>query len=466
MAGDLSLSEERKRQILEYWKYKCYICLGDIIDPKDVRFGRIGPAAAGGNTDGSEDIVPLHGFCAHRYGSADPAAAREIAKIDRGYAPAFEDIYRGRKESPRVVVNRAKMLVSFEGEVLRLYCCPNTGAYYFYHQIPFRFIETAAADVASDINHGRVIRLAALLKRQVQLSPAVCRLTEERLCLIDGKHRAAAQLLGNDNAVLDCKVFVDLPAADAAAAVTASHSESYGQRRSKVSPLAEHLRHLHQEPIRQWKLRHPDRDVSEYGLLCEQLRLSKGRAGDCIVRAVAELAGDAVDAGAFVGPEKTKPMSEAMFRLLVRCLVRPEPLSVPLAAAENMRAEEYDNLIYVLRCIIESGLPASATGGAARPDVMFRVRVMPVWVKLLAEALRTGLGREPDGAVCYGERFSEAQRHTVRVAVRRLFSHPVWRERMPPRREKQAVLDSLAAAGLTAGCLLAPAAGRGAREVK
>lgn len=457
MADVLSLSDECKRQILEHWQYKCYICLGDIIDPKDIRFGRISPGTED-DGGGPENIVPLHGFCAGRYGDIDPAEAREIAKVDRGYSPVFGEIYRGQKEKPRVIVNRERMLVSFEGGVLRLYRCPNTGVYYFYHQIPIRFIEAAGTDVSPEINRERVVRLAAHLKRQVQLSPAVCFWTDGRLCLVDGKHRAAAQYLGNENAVLDCKVFIDLPAAAAAAAVTAGRSERFGPRRDKVSPLAVYLRRRYQEPIRQWKVRNPDDDVSEYGLLCEQLGLSKARAGGFIVRAAAELASEAADVAMHIGPEKTKLMTETMFRFLVRCLIRREPLSVPLTAGENMRAEEHDNLIDVLRCIIGTGLISPGGSGSNRSETMFRGKVMLIWARLLAEALQTGLGRGPAGAVCYGERFSETEKSTVQAAVRRLFSHPAWSDPrqagMLHRRKKADVFDYLAAAGLTARCLL------------
>ncbi|MGI5839436.1 MAG: hypothetical protein ACOX8W_07215 [bacterium] len=454
MADVLSLSEEDKQRILEAWQYKCYICLGDIIDPKDICYSRVNPEA---DQAGAGGIVPLHGFCVRRYDGADPAGAREIARIDRGYAPDFGEIYRGPKEKPRIVVQREKMRVSFEKEVLRLYRCPNTGADYFYHQIPFRFIEASTDDITPEINRGRVVRFAALLKRQVQLNPVICLLTAGRIYLLDGKHRAAAQLLGNENAVIDCKVYVEWPGEALAEAVAAGHGGQFGPERRKNSPLAIQLRRRYSESIRHWKLRHPDRDISEYGLLCEQLGLSRAKAGDRIVRLAAELAAAAAGAADFVGPARKKPLTETMFLFLVGRLIRREPLIVPLTAAENLRAEEHANLVCLLRCIIEEGIAPAGDDGSVRPEILFRTRVMLIWTRLLAEALRQALGRELSGAVCYGERFDTAEERVVRTAVRRLFSHPAWSDPRQAgtlhRRKKQDMVCYLAAAGLTVRCL-------------
>ncbi len=450
------ITAAEKVRCLEQWQYRCYICTGDFIDERDAVFA--------GFEDSTGEHVPVHAYCYQKKGSKSLAAARDEARIDRKFTSSPAALFPGGKELPRISINPEKTLVSFDGERLPLYRCPNTGGYYFYHQIGVEYLTHDPLAGAPELNRDRVVALAAHLHQNPQLLPAVCRLAEGRLWLVDGAHRTAAQALGNGNEKVDCKVYCDLPAGAAASLVAAGHSAALRQGGYKPGRLSRRLREVYSEPIRHWQERNPDRACSEWALFGEELRMERDRAGRAMLREITALVLADGEAEAWFGDSKSRqnPFSALILRLLVQNMVESGPLTLPLEAEDNYREEELDNFVYLLRCLVHQtqGSIASPSMGAKesgrKSGEWYRERLARIWIRVLATALREKL-RRPLG-LCYGRRFGAAEADAAAGVIYRLLAHFHWLEGQLPEilkiKDPAQAERLLRDCGLTSGALI------------
>lgn len=86
--------------------------------------------------------------------------------------------------------------------------CPATGFKYFYASIPVGLINNDESLQPRPLEIDRLWALYRHLLVNSQLTPSVCRLTDNSILLFDGQHKAAAQIwAGRD--MLDCKIYIE-----------------------------------------------------------------------------------------------------------------------------------------------------------------------------------------------------------------------------------------------------------------
>jgi len=91
---------------------------------------------------------------------------------------------------------------------LPLYKCPSTGYKYFYITLPVTFIKNDYELQPRPLEMKRLWDLYRHLIVHTQLSPAICRLVDDKILLFDGQHKSAAQIwAGRKN--IECKIYIN-----------------------------------------------------------------------------------------------------------------------------------------------------------------------------------------------------------------------------------------------------------------
>jgi hypothetical protein len=89
-----------------------------------------------------------------------------------------------------------------------LYVCPSTGFKYFYAVIPINYLNNDEELQPRPLEFERLWELYRHLLVNSQLTPSVCRLTNNKILLFDGQHKAAAQIWA-DRKEIECKIYVE-----------------------------------------------------------------------------------------------------------------------------------------------------------------------------------------------------------------------------------------------------------------
>lgn len=436
------LSEEEKRQVKEKTDSKCFVCGKEFLPSEDIEYDHIKslkqcekeriPESEANNLP---NFAALHKICNRSKASENLNDIKDKLRIESNFNEDFEKVYKGDKEKAEVHIDEGGMKVRFDGTDLKLYKCPNTGLFYFFHSIPMKYIRKDTEIQPRLIYKDKLIKLAKHLKHNFQLSASACRLKEGEILLFDGQHKSAAQYLGNENQEVECKVITGPEKLMVDNVIERAHGD-LRQMSFKSSELGKKIMHQFKDHIKRWKDKNPGKEPSEYDIFIGELQFGKGKSNRAITRMYAETIKSNVDCEISKHISKTKnkdlPLTDNMFNKIVKHFLFCEPLQIPIENENNDRQEELENFVTILNYIIEYSLknkwnsnqPSSAAHKLAY--TFYREAPMLVWSKMIADAIRLVLRKRKDDGICYGELFTEKQKQDIQKVIKRNFEHAVW----------------------------------------
>ncbi len=433
MLGRRILNEKEKAQVMEHWQYKCYICHGDIIDGEEAEFVHIRPLDEEG-TFHLDNYAPLHDYCFLKAGEKELDYARDETRIEKSFSPKFENMFSSKQPETPIHIDREKMTASVDQEVVRLFRCPNTEIYYFYHQIPAIYLEEDPQMPKRTISRPRIVSLAGHLKDHVQFYPVVCRYERGRLFLISGHHRTAAQCLGNENLRVDCKILIG-PDVET---VLQTRQAVYGKlraREEKGNPLSLWLKEEYEDELCAWQEMNPDETLTETAFFEEALFMSKTQSQKVLESFFLDWAVKHTHIKDFFSREKSgRPLTQAGILTLIRSLLTVSPLASPWEGAYSCRGEEMENFKFTVDSLVDHALterwmpehPSSPKHVTAKTQ--FSDTGAIIWSDLLASAMGILLYRKPEDGICYGKIFSRREKGQITQLVKKLFDHPFWQD--------------------------------------
>jgi len=287
------------------------------------------------------------------------------------------------------------------------------------------------------------------LRRNLQLSPTVCRLvtSEGQIKVFDGQHKATAQALGNQNDTLDCKVFIDPPLEMVRRVVIEGHG-SLRQQEFKTSELYKKLTANFQELFKQWQDSYPGKLISEVDLPQTLGKSTKEVERDVVAYITESIYEDPnCEIARFVSEERRpgrQPLNYDMFAWWVKLLIKKPLVNEPMESEQNFREDERGNIVHLFNLATKNCLQGKWT--PENPESVEHKKIRKLfyrasfreWTKLITDALIILMYLRSDDPVFYRQVSPETW-DRIEAVCQKLTDHPIW---MDPHPQVEATLNS------------------------
>jgi len=447
----LSLNE--KREVLRQRPH-CFICDKPVSEENisELIFDHIRALDAGGSND-LTNFAGVHKQCHKGKGTKSLEDYKEELRLDKEFGSLlrFTDVHEklnpaDEKIQFNIDYEHRKIIFGDNSEA-RLCKCPNTRLWYFYHPISRKYLSSDVEVQPRGLEQKRLRDLALNLRRNFQLSPTVCRLVtaERQIKVFDGQHKATAQTIGNQNEIVDCKVFVDPPLQMVRRVVVEGHGP-LRQQEFKTSELYKKLTANYEDLLKKWQDSHPGVLISE-AELPQALGKTKKEVEKDIKARITESIYEYCDISEFVSLERrpgTLPLSYDMFAWWVNLLIKKPLANEPMESVQNFREEERQNIIRLLDFLTQNYLEGRWT--PHNPDNIEYKRVRRLfyrasfreWAKLVVEALQNIMWLRKEEPVFY-RKVEHREWQRIENACQKLIDHPLWMDSNP---QVEAILNS------------------------
>jgi len=136
-----SLTQVQKKQILKR-SPKCFICERRLRENDEIEFDHIKSKARGGDPNDLSNYAAAHKECNRGKGTRDLEEYKEELRLQDIFNkyPTFAALAKNVKP-PSIKIDYDAKVIYIEDEKAGLHQCPNTKVWYFYHQIPTKYIE-------------------------------------------------------------------------------------------------------------------------------------------------------------------------------------------------------------------------------------------------------------------------------------------------------------------------------------
>ncbi len=436
------LSKNEKHQVLEQRPY-CFICEEPVTEDNvsELNFDHIRALDAGGSNE-LTNFAGVHKKCHKGKGTKSLEDYKEELRLDKEFVSLLRFTDVTKKLNP--TDEKLKMNIDYENAKItfvdnsesHLYKCPNTKLWYFYHTIPRKYLVSDVEVQPRGLEQKRLRELALNLRHNFQLSPTVCRLItdENQIKVFDGQHKATAQALGNQNDLVDCKVFIDPPLEMVRRVVVEGHGP-LRQQEFKTSELYKKLSSNYQELLKQWQDSHPGKLISE-AELPQALSKPKREVEKDIIAYITESIIDdtSCELADFVSRERRPgrlPISYDMFAWWIKLMIKHPPVSEPMESEHNLREDERENIVQLLNYVAANYLQGKWTPDNPTSTDYKKVRRLfyrasfREWSKLISDALRIIMFLRPEEFLFYRKIPSETW-HRIEAICKKLVTHTIW----------------------------------------
>jgi hypothetical protein len=455
-----NLTDEEKKFVREKYGNRCYICELplDGYDNGEIQYDHIYAHAteiAGGEE--LDKFAPIHASsnpskrnCHGGKGTKTWFEYKEEIRIKNKLSTisGLKDICKNAKLCSFQMINNCE--IEFHGKHIPLYNQNLSGKanFYFFDEVDIEYLENDNLIQLRPLED-KILPLTFHLRSSVQLLPSLGRLDtkESKVKIFDGQHKAVAQIVGNNKKSIPCIIFIDPDISSLQATVFDAHSK-FLQQRYKRSHIMDKIAEQYKAKVEQWKAIHGDIPFSEIDILKGEGKPKRRRF------ILASVLGELSSCSAFIDGKynfekdfvdttkkkgaRQNPMLWDNYERLIGLFVNLEPISETSDSPNNYRADEIENLKYLLGLVYWFAIkdkwnPDNPESEGHQLAVRyFYDKVFEVYCPILAKALRYSYEQKIDKALredeglCYRDQFSEDIKKRFARIFERLFNHGVW----------------------------------------
>ena len=320
---------------------------------------------------------------------------------------------------------------------LPLYVCPATGFKYFYIVLPVEFLNNDIELQPRPLEFKRLWDLYRHLLVNSQLTPSICRLSQNRILLFDGQHKTAAQIwAGRKN--IECKVYID-PSVKVLKETNLVAHDKLRQMPFFTSVLISKWASIFAE---EWKdYMEQKGGKSEAGFVSflvgrgkkkpEAIHMLESNIYDSILEDSQNRLKKYIEE--YSGDEK-KPVTINRLRqtLLKRFIVNP-PLAIDLEESDKLREFERKNVIRLLNLISDYTLQGIWNQGDSGREQKIAEKIylngsFKAWIAILKDVISNilELYDENDRKEIFLREISDAHWDLIEKSISVLFGHRIW----------------------------------------
>lgn len=320
---------------------------------------------------------------------------------------------------------------------LPLSVCPSTGFKYFYIVLPVEFLNNDIELQPRPLEFKRLWELYRHLLVNSQLTPSICRLSQNKVLLFDGQHKAAAQIwAGRKN--VECKIYID-PSIKVLKETNLVAHDKLRQMPFFTSVLINKWASIFAE---EWKdYMEQKGDKSEAGFVSslvsrgkkkpEAIHMLESNIYDSILEDNENHLKKYIEE---YGTEEKKPITVNRLRqtLLKRFIVNP-PLAIDLEESDILREFERKNVIRLLNLISDYTLQGkwNLAGDSRQQKIAEKIFLngsFKAWIAILRDVISNilELYDENDRNEIFLREITESQWELIENSISLLFGHRTW----------------------------------------
>lgn len=459
MAIHRELSEQEKKNINKQHtcdgELRCFVNDHPINSDSEVDYHHIKPYSMGGSTE-EANIAPVCRKHHKRIGTLsihEFRARLEMEEFFKNPEPIRLDNILEKKLGKREFgknlqneMNDNKIKLYFDDEItptkLSLSKCPSTGFRYFYIILPVEFVQNDFDLQPRPLEIKRLWELYRHLIVHTQLSPAICRLVDDKILLFDGQHKSAAQIWAGRKEI-ECKVYID-PNIKILKETNLTAHDKLRQMPFFTSVLINKWADLFREEWEEYlETKGEKSEVSFVTFLVEKgkskadaLNMIRSNIYDSILDDKNNLISEYI---AERNRTRKNPLTIHRLKLTIfKHFITSPPLAVKIEELDELREFERKNVVQLMNILTQETLlnkwnPEANNEEHHEAERIYAAGSLKAWTSMLRDVIAQVLGLYDDNErkMLLLREIKEEKWQIVRDRIKRLFNHKLWKELSP-----------------------------------
>ncbi len=450
--------EEKKIIIAQHTrdgKVRCYVNDHPIENEEDIEFHHIKPFSEEGKTEISNlapvckehhrriRILSITEFRT-RLEMEEFLKSPEPRRLDDVLKKKIGDEKFGKGLTYEISDRTIKLFLEDRSDpiVLPLYICPSTIYKYFYITLPVKYIQNDTELQPRPIEMKRLWELYRHMLTHTQLSPAICRLKDNKILLFDGQHKSAAQIWCGRKEI-ECKVYIE-PEVRILKETNLTAHDKLRQMQFFTSVLISKWADLFKE---EWGEYLETKGIkSEKGFVeflerkgkkkSEALNMTCSNIYDSILD---DKENKIVDYIAERNRTRKNPLTiHSIKQTIFKQFITLPPLDVDIEQSDELREFERKNVIKLLNILAEETLdgkwdPTRNDSSHKVAERAYAAGSLKAWSRMLRAVTSAVLKLydEDERGKIFLRKISEDDWDLIRGRITRLFEHKLWADLSP-----------------------------------